>query len=74
MLYSNEKRNKLINKLLSSDLVATQERFMSTSVVKSNILRKLIVPAGSPTLYAEVPNLSYNNHHMEMENRYIKVK
>ena len=70
--YPENKRNELINQLLNMNLVATQERFMSTSAGKSTsfdgmIKWELTVPAGSHALYAELANLADGNFQGEIE-------
>lgn len=70
--YPENRRNELINQLLDMNLVATQERFMSTSAGKNtsfcgNVEWELTVPAGSHALYAELANLDDDNHQGEIE-------
>lgn len=70
--YPEDRRNELIDQLLNMNLVATQERFMSTSAEKSttfsgNIKWELTVPAGSHALYTELANLADGNFQGEME-------
>ena len=70
--YPENKKAELINQLLDMNLVATQERFMSTSAGKStsfggSVEWELTVPAGSHALYAELANLSDGNFQGEME-------
>lgn len=70
--YSEEKRLHLVNQLLDMNLVATQERFMSTSAQKNQSFKnkvewELTVPAGSHALYAELANLSPSNNQYEKE-------
>ena len=70
--YPEDKKSELIDQLLHMNLVATQERFMSTSAEKSitfsgGIKWELKVPAGSHALYAELANLADGNNQYEME-------
>lgn len=72
--YPEEKRLHLVDQLLNMNLVATQERFISTSAKEKacfhheNVEWELTVPAGSHALYVELANLtSYDNHQYEKE-------
>lgn len=70
--YPENRRNELIDQLLNMNLVATQERFMSTSAEKKSsfcgiVEWELTVPAGSHALYAELANLADGNNQHERE-------